>query len=141
VAQLALRRARCSFCGVRQHVIAMLGGPGTARFVVQPLAAIALGVLHGISDRHGRSPLGSAGARRGGPLARLGEALWTIAVPLVLALGLSVVFQFVVRAQVRPSYAVLYALVFVVVPYFAARALTHGSTQRRRRAAKGSGRS
>jgi hypothetical protein len=92
----------------------MTHGPGAMRFILQPIVAIALGLVHGLRGRR-------AGLRG-------------IAVPLVIALAASLIFQFVIRSEVHVVNAVGYAIGFVVVPYFAARQLTaylHG----RRRAA------
>jgi hypothetical protein len=92
---------------MREHITEMLRGPGTLRFFVQPAIAILLGLLHGIRDRRGPPR----------PLLR------AIAVPLCVAFIASVVFQYVIRTHVHFAYAVLYALLFVAIPYLLAREL------------------
>jgi hypothetical protein len=48
---------RRSFGRMRQHIIEMVGGRGTLRFLIQPGLAILLGVIHGIRDhRRDREP-------------------------------------------------------------------------------------
>jgi hypothetical protein len=121
---------------VGEHVIAMLHGPGTARFVVQPVIALLLGLLHGARDhRQGHSPFLKALFGGHDRRERLGGALRSIALPLTVALVSSVAFQYVVRSRIRFGYAVLYAFLAVAVPYFLARAaayrLSPGPTPRR----------
>jgi hypothetical protein len=101
----------------------MVGGPGTLRFIIQPTIALMLGIMHGIHDRHlGRPPyLADLGRARGHRLQRLGEGVRAIAVPLAIALGASLTFQFIIRKRVHIVTALLYALLFVAVPYFLAR--------------------
>jgi hypothetical protein len=112
---------------VKQHVIEMLGGPGKLRFALQPAIALLLGVLHGWRDHQQGTPpfLMRVIRARGQRLAGVGEGLRAIAVPLTVALVASVAFQYIIRAHVHLSYAVLYAFLFVAVPYLAARGLTN----------------
>jgi hypothetical protein len=101
---------------MNEYIHQMLAGPGALRFVIQPTIAIVLGVWHGASSRE-----------RGGGLR-------AIALPLSIALAASVVFQYLVQARVRPILALLYAAIFVALPYFAARVLaSRVATARRRR--------
>jgi hypothetical protein len=106
-----------------QHATRMLGGPGHLRFMLQPAVAVALGVLHGLRDhRSGRPPVVLAIARaRGHRLQQLGRELRAIALPLAIALAASLVFQYLVLSRVGVGYAVLYAILFVALPYFLAR--------------------
>ena len=112
---------------MRQHIVEMLGGPGTMRFALQPIAAAIVGWLLGMRDqRLGHPPvLMSIIHARGRRLHRLGEALRAIAIPLAVALLASVAFQYIIRSRVRLAYAVLYALLFVAAPYFVARGLAN----------------
>jgi hypothetical protein len=108
---------------VKQHIVEMLGGPGTLRFLVQPSTAILLGLLHGVRDRRaGQPPLLMAIIRdRSAQLDRLYRALRAIAFPLSIALISSLAFQSFIRARIHFWYGVLYALLFVAIPYFLAR--------------------
>jgi len=112
---------------MRQHIIDMVGGRGTLRFFIQPALAVMLGVIHGIRDhRSGRPPylIGLMRAR-GHRFATVGKALRQILVPLGLAVILSNVFQYVNRARISPGYGLLYAVLFVAIPYFITRALAN----------------
>jgi hypothetical protein len=112
-----MHRQHAKGVAMREYMRQMLAGPGAMRFIVQPAIAIALGVWHGLRDAGTKHR--SAGLR-------------AIAVPLVIALTASVVFQYLVRARVRLIIAFLYAALFVAAPYFASRALTRLAARRSR---------
>lgn len=105
----------------------MVGGRGSLRFLIQPALAVVLGILHGLRDhRRGRAPYLVALVRaRGRRFAHLGGALRKILVPLCLAVGLSYVFQYVNRARISVAYGLLFAVLFVALPYFITRALAN----------------
>jgi len=112
---------------MRQHIAEMVGGPGTLRFFVQPAIAIFLGILHGIADhRHGRPPFLIAFVRAGDARGRhLIEGLRAIVVPLCLAVLGAYAFEYVIRRRVYLFYGLLYAVLFVAIPYFVTRAVTN----------------
>jgi len=112
---------------MRQHITEMVGGPGTLRFFVQPAIAVLLGIIHGIRDRRqGRSPYLIALVRAGDGRGRhLREGLRAIAVPLILAVLGAYVFEYVIRQRIYVFYGLLYAVVFVAIPYFVTRALAN----------------
>jgi hypothetical protein len=112
---------------MRQHIIEMAGGKGTLRFLIQPALAVLLGIIHGIADhRHGHEPylIGIVHAR-GHRSAKIGKALRQLLVPLCIAVIFSGIFQYVNRSHISVGYAVLYAVLFVAIPYFITRALTN----------------
>jgi hypothetical protein len=112
---------------MRQHIIDMVGGKGTLRFFIQPALAVLLGVIHGIRDhRRGRAPylIGLVHAR-GRRFGEVGKGLREILVPLCVAAIFSYVFQYVNRSQISFAYGLLYALLFVAIPYFITRALAN----------------
>jgi hypothetical protein len=112
---------------MRQHLVDMVGGKGTLRFFIQPALAVVLGVIHGLRDhRRGRTPylIGLVRAR-GHRVARLGKGLREILVPLSIAVIFSYVFQYVNRSQISLAYGLVYAVLFVALPYFVTRALTN----------------
>jgi hypothetical protein len=119
----------------------MLAGPGTLRFILQPTIAALVGVLHGVRDaRLGHRPyLAVVIASPGERAAKLREGLRAILLPLIVALAASVVFQYIVVSRVRLVYVVLYAAIFVAVPYFALRTLTDLLMSARRRGRPGAG--
>jgi hypothetical protein len=105
----------------------MAGGPGTLRFFIQPAIAILLGILHGIRDHHQGRPPYLIGLIRAGDRRRrqLLEGLRGIVVPLSLAVLGAYIFEYVIRHRVYVFYGLLYAVVFVAIPYFVMRALAN----------------
>ena len=119
--------ARNTFRRMRQHIVEMFGGKGTLRFFIQPALAIVLGVIHGLRDhRRGRAPylIGLVRAR-GRRLPKLGHALREILIPLCVAVIFSDLFQLVNRSRISFGYGLLYAALFVALPYFITRALAN----------------
>jgi hypothetical protein len=107
----------------------MLGGPGTLRFILQPAIAIVLGTVNGVRDRQrGRSPYGVDLARG---QVRVSEALRAIALPALIAVIASLAFQWIILERPRLVYALAYALLFVALPYFAARGLANRAARLR----------
>lgn len=96
----------------------MLGGPGAFRVLVQPAIALLLGILDGRADSHaGRAPALSQAPRAGRSVPE------RIVVPLLLAMGLSLLFQFVILGKARLWAALAFAMLFVALPYVLARGL------------------
>jgi hypothetical protein len=112
---------------VKQHIVEMVGGPGTLRFIVQPTIAVVLGILHGLGDhRAGRPPyLIGLLHGRGSRVSHIVEGLRAIVVPLGLAVLGAYVFQFVIRGHIYFLYGLEYAVLFVAIPYFVTRALAN----------------
>lgn len=104
----------------------MLGGPGSFRFLVQPCMAILIGLRDGRRDSHrGRHPyflllLGLRGAERN---REIRGGLRAIAVPLILGVVMSLVFQYIIVSRVRLLPALGFAALFVALPYLVARGL------------------
>lgn len=118
---------------MKQHMVEMLGGPGTLRFFLQPAMAIVLGVLHGMRDHHERRPPYLFGLifARGDRLRRLGQGLHDILVPLAIAVLASGIFQYLILRRVYLVYVVSYAALFVALPYFVTRGLANRLTRER----------
>jgi hypothetical protein len=121
---------------MKEYVAQMLSGPGAFRFFLQPAVAVALGIIHGVRDcRAGRPPylldLYHASGER---IRRLTAGLREIWLPLLVAVAASMVFQYVIRRHEYVAFAVVYAAVFVAVPYFVTRALSNRVARRSRRA-------
>ncbi len=122
-----------------QYFVEMVGGPGKLRFFLQPAIAIVLGILHGVRDHRAGRPsyvIGLVGAR-GSRMQRLGEGLREILVPLTIAVLASCVFQYVIRSRVHVLFALVYAALFVALPYFAARGLANRLSSGGREASRG----
>jgi hypothetical protein len=105
----------------------MVGGPGHLRFFLQPAIAVLFGVLHGVRDaRAGRAPyFADVVAARGSRLRLLNEGLHEIAIPLCVAILGAFTFQYIIRGHIYFAYGVLYAALFVALPYVATRGLAN----------------
>jgi hypothetical protein len=104
-----------------------LTGPGRFRFVLQPLIAIALGVLGGLADvRAGRPPYLQAlifhrDQRR--ELAKQG--LETVLNLLLMGILLDAIFQWVILGSSHPGAALVVGPVLILMPYGLVRALSN----------------
>lgn len=109
----------------------MVGGPGFFRFFLQPAVAILLGIIHGRRDRRaGRSAyLAGLIHVREGRAQRIRDGLRSVAVPLVVALIAAFTFQYMIRSRIFIGYGLLYATLFVLVPYLVARGLAQRLTR------------
>jgi len=111
---------------------AMLGGPGRLRFVVQPLVAILLGIRDGRRDaRAGKPPyvfavLAVRELRR----EQLASGVEALTKPLIVAILVDMVVQYLIFRSVRLWSALLVGAVLVALPYAATRALTNRIVRR-----------
>lgn len=117
----------------------MTSGPGVLRFIVQPVAAILLGVLDGLRDakRGGPPYLHWLWSDRGHRGEHLVQILKRLALPLLAGVLLSIVFQILIRKTVWLVTAVAFGLVFIALPYILSRSLVsslRGRALRRRSA-------
>ena len=101
-------------------------GSGNFRFILQPVAAIILGVCGGLADVRAGNPPYLWGlifhAKRRRELLRSGFA----AIGNLLAFGiiLDVIFQFVLYNAVHPGAALIVGPILICIPYALSRALT-----------------
>jgi len=94
------------------------------RVLVQPAVAIVLGIMDGCRDSHrGSRPVGvDFRSRRGRDRwSYQGAVLRRIILPLCMAIVLSMLFQAIIRREVRPGPALAFAVVFVALPYVVVR--------------------
>jgi hypothetical protein len=113
---------------------AMVGGPGSLRFLVQPLIAIALGIRDGRLDAAAGRPPYVFGivfvhaTRR----EELMTGLRTLAKPLVIAVLLDALLQYIIFRSVHLWHALLAGTTLIALPYAAARGLTNRYVRHRR---------
>lgn len=108
-------------------LFARFSGPGRLRFIVQPLAAIAIGVRDGKGDvRKGRMPfLWAIVCRHASKRILLREALTSLGSLVAVAILLDVISQFLIFRQVHPGAALVLGPILIAVPYSLSRALTN----------------
>jgi len=104
-----------------------LTGPGRFRFVIQPLIAVILGIIGGLSDaRAGRPPylygiLFHRHLRR--DLVKTGFSI--IVNLLLMGILLDAVFQRIIFGVTHPFAALLIGPILIVTPYAVARAFSN----------------
>jgi hypothetical protein len=105
----------------------MFGGRFQLRLILQPLAAILLGLRFGIRDaKAGKLPffqdLAQKKCDRG---ALLKEAARDAIIPLTVALVLDSILQHMINGRVRPFAAVVVGGLLVFLPFLIVRALSN----------------
>jgi hypothetical protein len=102
-------------------------GPMHARFIVQPVMATILGIRDGMHDaREGRTPFFQELCTR--PETRrlhLRKAIQRLMTPLVIAIVLDGVVQYLLFQRVHVMGAVIIGVSIMGVPYTVARGLTN----------------
>ena len=105
----------------------IFGGSFQLRLILQPLAAMLLGVRFGIRDaKKGRGPIGKEIAEtKGGRGGVVAHAARDAIVPLVVALVLDSILQHMINGRIRPLAAVIVGGLLVFLPFLIVRALTN----------------
>ena len=116
------------------YILELIAGPGTFRFVVQPVLAILLGVRDGRNDAKSGIPpflytlLFGSGERA----ATLKTGLGAIALPLIIAVALDSILQVYIFGVWRLQWALIVGLCLVGIPYVLTRGITNRITSARR---------
>jgi hypothetical protein len=105
----------------------ILGGKFQLRLILQPLAAILLGLKFGIRDaKAGKLPFFQALVEKGGDRAKLlREAARDAVIPLAVALLLDSILQHMINGRIRPLASVVVGGLLVFLPFLIVRALTN----------------
>lgn len=120
-------------------LLGLANEPFSFRFVVQPALALLLGLRDARLDAAAGKPpyFLSLFVAREQRRDRLREGVRAIAIPLVIAVGLDSVVQYLVAGRVHLWHAVVIGALLIAVPYVGARGLGNRAfaAQRRRRPA------
>ena len=124
-----------SFAAFLADLAARIGGPGTFRFVLQPLVAVLLGVRDGRHDaRAGRPPyLWALLFYRGHRRVAVKQGAMAIVKPFVIAIATDAVLSYITLGAVHPGETLAVACLLVAFPYALARAVTNQLLRRRPR--------
>jgi hypothetical protein len=116
-----------SSVAVFQRFIERLTGPMHVRFIVQPVMAIILGIRDGLRDaREGRTPfLQDLCTRPEGRAGKLKETLVRLLIPLIVAIMLDAVVQYMLFERVRVLGAIVVGTLIMGLPYSIARGITN----------------
>jgi hypothetical protein len=123
-----------SFAAFLAGLASRIGGPGTLRFVLQPLVAILLGVRDGRHDARARRPpyLWAVLFYRGQRRAAVKQGALAIAKPFVIAIAVDAVLSYTTLGAIYPGETLVVGCLLVALPYAIARAATGRLLQRRR---------
>ena len=115
------------FLQASEGVARRLSGPGSFRFIIQPIVAIALGIRDGLMD-----------AKAGEPPYLIGmifhperrQELWArtiqhILKPFAIGVVLDLILQYFIFQRVRLIPAIIVGLLLIGLPYALARGLTN----------------
>jgi hypothetical protein len=105
----------------------IFGGKFQLRLILQPLAAILLGLRFGIRDaKAGKPPFFQALAqKKEGRAALLKGAARDAIIPLAIALLLDSILQHMINGRIRPVAAVVVGGLLVFLPFLIVRALSN----------------
>jgi hypothetical protein len=105
----------------------MFGGSFQLRLILQPLAAIVLGLRIGIRDaKRGDAPFLQALARGKGERGDLlAKAARDAIIPLLVAFIIDSILQHMINGRIRPLEAVFVGALLVFIPFLIARALAN----------------
>jgi hypothetical protein len=105
----------------------MFGGPFQFRLIIQPLAAMILGVKVGIRDaKVGDVPFFGALLRHRGKRGHLmAKAVRDAIVPLLIAFIVDSILQRLINGRIRPLAAALVGGLLVFVPFITVRGLAN----------------
>ena len=115
-------------------MVARLHGPARLRFILQPMAAIILGVRDGVKDARASNPpfLWGLIFHRGRRLGLARSAMLSVRDLLAVAILLDLAVQFLIFRMVHPGAALILGPLLIALPYASSRGLTNRVVRWRR---------
>ena len=109
------------------YLIELISGPGTFRFLIQPVLAIVMGVRDGRNDAKSSTPpiLQLLLLQSGKRSETLKGTLKSIALPLILAVVLDSILQIYIFGIWRLQWALAVGVGLVGIPYILTRGITN----------------
>jgi hypothetical protein len=116
-----------------EDMLARLSGAGRFRFILQPMAALIVGMRDGIKDsRVGCPPfLAALVSHRARRADLLRSAFASVRDLVAIAIILDVISQFLIFREVHPGAALVLGPVLIAVPYSISRAVANRIARRR----------
>jgi len=116
-----------------EDMLARLSGIGRLRFILQPMAALLVGMRDGIKDsRVGFPPFLSALVfQRTRRVNLLRSAFASVRDLVAIAIILDVISQFLIFQEIHPGAALVLGPVLIAVPYSISRAVANRIARRR----------
>src|SRR5262245_57537161 len=111
---------------VLERLAARVTGPMHARLIVQPLMAVLLGIRDGVRDAHeGAPPFLQDVCTTGGRCGKIARVLRRLLVPLIIAVVLDGIVQYLLFERVRVLGAVIFGTTLMGLPYTVARGIAN----------------
>ncbi len=109
------------------YIVELISGPGTLRFVLQPLIAILLGIRDGRNDAKAGTPpyLYRLLADSGNRGVAFKGGLRAIITPLIIAVVLDSILQIIIFDVLRLQWALVVGLCLVGIPYVLVRGISN----------------
>ena len=109
------------------YLIELISGPGTFRFVLQPLFSILMGVRDGRNDAKSSTPpiLPLLLLQSDKRSEALKGRLHVLVLPLIFAVVLDSIFQILIFGIWRLQWALVVGVCLVGIPYILAREITN----------------
>lgn len=116
------------------YILELIAGPGTFRFIIQPVIAILLGTRDGRNDAKSGTPpyLHTLLFKSGERTDYLKGGLRAIALPLAIAVAVDSILQVYIFGVWRLQWALIVGLCLVGIPYLLARGITNRIMSARR---------
>jgi hypothetical protein len=121
-----------SLLPVFERFVARLTGPMNVRFIVQPIIAAILGIRAGIHDARKETPpfIWSLFTRPGGRKQQIKQALEHLVIPIIVAIVLDGIVQYLLFRRIRVLGAVILGTILMGLPYSVARGLANRTFRR-----------
>jgi len=109
------------------HLADRLHGPMSMRFFLQPVVAIALGIKDGIKDAKAGTPpfIYDLVFKPQNRQSQLKSALKTLLKPIIIAIVLDAIVQFMMFRFVWPGAAIIVGVFIMGLPYALARGISN----------------
>ncbi|MBK8983660.1 MAG: hypothetical protein IPM38_15425 [Ignavibacteria bacterium] len=103
-----------------------LSGPGSLRFILQPLVSVFFGIKDGITDaKLGNDTFLISLFNSDGRKELMKEAFKHVGKVFIIAIILDIVFYYVITGMFAPIQSLLVGTILVFIPYSLARGLTN----------------
>ncbi|HRI86521.1 MAG TPA: hypothetical protein PK536_13845 [Ignavibacteria bacterium] len=103
-----------------------LSGPGSLRFILQPLISAFFGIKDGITDaKLGNDPFLISLFNSDDRKAKIKEAVKSVGKVFIIAIILDVIFYYIISGTFAPLQSLLIGTTLVFIPYSIARGLAN----------------
>lgn len=116
-----------SSLSIAEGIIASLAGPMSLRLVIQPVTALLLGIRDGRMDAKAGEPPFIIGliTNREDRKAKLVSLFKSLSKAIIMAVISEAIAQYLLFGQVHVIGVILYAAIFLILPYSLARGITN----------------